>query len=89
MNLTRKAIKRALSCLLSGEISYPIESDLIWKFRQVDRPLPCKLHPDQGIKWLNEKIPIELTSNEIEIIINHAKEDSMAFDLLEELNNGY
>ena len=89
MKLTRKSIKRALSCLLSGEIPYPIESDLVWKLRQVDRPLPCKLHPDQGTRWLNEKIEINFRPEEINIIIKHASEDSMAFDLIEELENDH
>jgi len=81
--LTRKAIKKTISCLFAG--NYPIDTPLIWKLRQIDVPLPCKMNPVNGTKWLNEKVEIDLTQEEVKIIIKYAKNDSMAFDLLEEL----
>ena len=85
LTLTRSQIKACLRSIIDDDCGVIINTELIWKFRSIDRPLPCKMNPVDVRDWLELEVRVPLTKQEASRLYRCLKmsNESEIFDVVD------
>jgi hypothetical protein len=87
LTISRAQLKSCLRAILNSDVGVSANTELIWKFRSIDRPLPCTMKPVNAREWLHQKIGVEITQEERKLLTSalEMSDELDALDVLEHL----